>query len=170
MASTSGPVLSVEALYAEREARRKADNTASSDLKRKADEELDTFRKRLEEFRMEDVNRENQIRRIKTAFERGETEVMLISFPASFCTDGGRAVNNAELPPLNPPKKGEPPPAEPDWLATLPAGARSVYEWWKEALKPGGIRFEVRVVSYPGGKIGDIGLFYSWPRKTGEAH
>ena len=169
MTTESAPVLSITGLFEEREAKRRQDQAANTDMQRKAQEEIEQYRKRLDEFRMEEVNRQNQIRKIKLAFERGDTEVMLISFPSSFCTDGGRAVNNADLPPLNPPKRGEAPPtpADPVWLDTLPGGVRSAYEWWKQALKPGGIKFSVRIISYPEGKLGDVGLFYSWSRDQG---
>ena len=58
------------------------------------------------------------------AFERSETELMLSSFPSSFCTDGGRAIIDAGAPPINKPSREETAARadEPEWLATLPAG------------------------------------------------
>ena len=104
--------------------------------------------------------------RIKRAFERGETELMFSSFPSSFCTDGGRAIINAGVPPINKPSKEElaKQAEEPDWLLTLPNGVHQVFDFWKQHLKPGGFKFAVRIINYPDGKPGDVGLFFSWPK------
>ena len=58
---------------------------------------------------------------------------------------------------------------EPEWLATLPAGVHQVYEFWKTNLKPGGFGFSARIINYPGGMPGDVGLFFSWPKSALEA-
>ena len=58
---------------------------------------------------------------------------------------------------------------EPEWLATLPAGVRQVYDFWKHNLKPGGFNFTARIINYPGGMPGDVGLFFSWPKSAMEA-
>ena len=102
--------------------------------------------------------------RIKRA--RGETELMFSSFPSSFCTDGGRAIINAGVPPINKPSKEElaKQAEEPDWLLTLPNGVHQVFDFWKQHLKPGGFKFGVRIINYPDGKPGDVGLFFSWPK------
>jgi len=111
---------------------------------------------------------EDGLDRIKRAFERNETELMISSFPCSFCTDGGRAIGNIGMTPINKPTKEELAARgdEPEWLPTLPAGVREVYTYWKENLKPGGFQFHVRIISYPGGVPGDVGLFFTWPRSA----
>jgi hypothetical protein len=38
---------------------------------------------------------------------------------------------------------------------------RVVYQYWKEDLKPGGFQFSARIVSFPHGKPGDVGLFFT---------
>jgi hypothetical protein len=95
----------------------------------------------------------------------------LTSFPSSFCADGGRAISNAGAPPINPPDKEEQAPQsrEPEWLATLPAGARPIYEYWRTHLQPGGFSFSARIINYPGGMPGDVGLFFSWPKSARDA-
>ena len=166
MPETLGPGLSVAALHAEREARRLREKEADEQLKRKHQEELDQFKKRLDNFQLTETHVQTVIERIRRAFDRGETELMLTSFPSSFCTDGGRAINNADAPPINKPDKEEHAQRsrEPEWLATLPAGARPIYEYWKTHLQPGGFRFTARIINYPGGVPGDVGLFFSWPK------
>ena len=52
---------------------------------------------------------------------------------------------------------------DPEWVRTMPAGVKKVYAYWKENLRPGGFKFSARVINYPGGKPGDVGLF-SWPK------
>ena len=58
---------------------------------------------------------------------------------------------------------------QPDWLLTMPAGIRTAHEYWKQHLKAGGFGFAARVISYPGGKPGDIGIFITWPKSPVEA-
>ena len=95
---------------------------------------------------------------------------MITSFPSDFCTDGGRAVMNAGVPPINKPSKEEVErqAESPEWLAILPAGVRLVFDYWKENLKAGGVKFSTRIVNYPGGKPGDMGLFFSWPKDASD--
>jgi hypothetical protein len=166
MPETSTPSLSVSALFAERDARRRRDQEAEEQLKRKSKEGAAAFRQRLEDFQLTDTHIENVIHRIKRAFEDGETELILTSFPCSFCTDDGRAINNAGEAPINKPdqKQKAAQSDEPEWLATLPKGARPIYEYWKSHLEPGGFTFSARIINYPGGKPGDVGLFFSWPK------
>jgi hypothetical protein len=56
--------------------------------------------------------------------------------------------------------------SEPDWLATLPKGARQIYDYWRVHLKPGGFGFIARIIDYPGGMPGDVGLFFTWPKSA----
>ena len=171
MSGTSGPTLSVSSLFAERDARRRQDQEAAEHLAQRKEEELAEFRKRLDSFQLTDAVIQSGLDRIKHAFERGETELMISSFPSSFCTDGGRAIINAGAPPINKPSQAERASQadEPDWLATLPAGVHAVYEYWKTSLKPGGFGFSARIINYPGGMPGDVGLFFTWPKSAMEA-
>jgi hypothetical protein len=103
MPEITSPVLSVAALFAEREARRLSEREADEQLKRQREEELAEFKKRLDTFQLTDWHVKTVLDRIKRAFDRGETELMFTSFPSSFCTDGGRAIVNAGAPPINQP-------------------------------------------------------------------
>jgi hypothetical protein len=166
MSAASGPVLSVSALFAERDAQRRRDHEADEVLQRRKEEELAEFRTRLDNFQLIDEIIKSGLDRIKRAFERGETELMISAFPSSFCTDAGRAIINAGVPPINKPSKEEEArqAEQPDWLMTLPKGVLQIYEFWKRNLKPGRFKFSVRIINYPGGKPGDVGLFFSWPK------
>jgi hypothetical protein len=162
------PALSVAALFAERDERRRLDREAAEQLQRRKEEELTEFQKRLDNFQLTDEIIEGGLNRIRRAFERGETELMISSFPSTFCTDDGRAVINAGRPPIVKPSKEEAAKLaeEPEWLATLPAGVHQVYNYWKANLKPGGFQFTARIINYPGGKPGDVGLFFAWPKSA----
>ena len=126
------------------------------------------FRKRLDNFQLTEAIIKVGLDRIRRAFERGETELMIAAFPSTFCTDDGRAVINAGAPLVNKPTAQEKATGrdEPDWLATMPSGVRQVYDYWTTHLKPGGFRFGARIINFPGGKPGDVGLFFSWPKDS----
>jgi len=168
MSSTSGLGLSVASLFTEREARRRREREGEEQLKQREREELAAFKKRLEEFRLAEDQVRVVLGRIRRAFDQGETELLLTHFPSEFCSDHGRAIANADLPPINKPKE-QAADAEPEWLATLPAGARVVHDYWKANLKPGGFKFSARIINYKEGKPGDVGLFFSWPKSAQNA-
>jgi hypothetical protein len=171
MVEAASSTLSVSGLFAERDARRQRDREAEEHLQRRKEEELAEFRQRLDNFALTDEAIHLGLDRIKRAFERGETELMISSFPSDFCTDGGRAVINAGVAPINKPSKeaAARQAEEPDWLLTLPKGVRLLHEFWKQHLKPGGFGFGARIINYPGGKPGDVGLFFTWPKSALDA-
>ena len=82
----------------------------------------------------------------RQAAERGEKEFLLLRFPRQLCSDAGRAVNVGE----------------PNWPATLRGEAAEVYLRWERDLKPHGFRLGARVLEFPGGMPGDVGLFLIW--------
>ena len=170
MPNQSGPALSVGTLFAQRDAQRRRDQESIEMLERRKEEELAEFRRRLENFELTDSVVQSGLDRIRRAFERGETELMISSFPSGFCSDGGRAVINAGVPPINRPSKEEAArlEEEPEWLATMPAGVRKVHGYWKTNLKPGGFGMSARIINYPDGKPGDVGLFFTWPKNSVE--
>jgi len=170
MPETSGPTLSVAGLFAERDARRRRDQHADEQLQRRREEEVAEFKKRLDNFQLTDEIIHSGLDRIKRAFERGETELMFASFPSSFCTDDSRAVINGGAPPISRPSRAGAGAQsdEPERLATAPAGALYVYEDWKNHLRLGGFTFTAHMINYPGGKPGDLGLFFSWPKDSAE--
>ena len=158
--------LTVAELFAEREAQQRRHQETAERFQRRKEEELASFRQRLEDVHAVEEMIPAQLDRLKHAFTQGASELMVTSFPCGFCTDGGRAVMNVGEPPINRPTKEEEArqAEQPDWLLTMPAGIRRAHEYWKKHLKPGGFGFDVRVISYPGGKPGDVGVFITWPK------
>lgn len=86
------------------------------------------------------------LHRAREAAERGEKEIMLLRFPSDLCRDGGRAINVSE----------------PDWPASLRGEPAEIYLRWEHELRPRGFHLAARVLDFPGGMPGDIGLFLVW--------
>ncbi len=88
----------------------------------------------------------NLVHGARTAAEQGVKEFLLLRFPSQLCSDSGRAINAPD----------------PDWPATLRGEAAEVYLRWSRDLKPHGFHLAARVVDFPDGMPGDIGLFLVW--------
>ena len=83
---------------------------------------------------------------VSAAAKNGLHEVKVITFPAEWLNDGGRRINNNE----------------PDWKDSLSGFAKRAYDYFEKELKPLGYTTRVQVLSYPGGMLGDIGMFLKW--------
>jgi hypothetical protein len=83
---------------------------------------------------------------VKNAAEQGQHEILIGQFPASWCSDGGRRINNSLE----------------DWPDSLQGIAKEVYEYHQKNLAPLGYKMRVEVLNYPGGVPGDIGIFFRW--------
>ena len=86
------------------------------------------------------------LHRARQAAEAGAEEALLLQFPSQLCIDGGRTINMAAA----------------DWPASLRGEAAEMYLRWERDLKPRGFTLSARVVEFPDGKPGDIGLFLGW--------
>ena len=83
---------------------------------------------------------------IQRAVVNGQTEVLVTRFPHELCTDGGRAINQAE----------------PGWEKTLTGIPKEVYYLWHDHLREKGYKIRYQVLEFPGGMPGDIGITLSW--------
>ena len=86
------------------------------------------------------------LHRAREAAEAGQKEAQLLQFPSQLCIDGGRAINVAEA----------------DWPGSLRGEAAEMYLRWERELRPRGFHLAARVVDFPDGVPGDIGLFLVW--------
>jgi hypothetical protein len=123
---------------------------------KKMDEERERKQKREREqrelreaFMARDVHPEvmdrlNKV--IRIAAEQGRKEVQVITFPASFCSDGGRRINNML----------------PDWPDSLEGFAKRAYDFYMKELRPLGYKLHAQVIDFPGGVPGEIALFLKW--------
>jgi hypothetical protein len=68
-----GQTLTVNALFAVRDAERRRDREAAKQLAHRKEEEFVEFRKRLDNFQLTDEIIASGLDRIRRAFERGET-------------------------------------------------------------------------------------------------
>jgi len=122
----------------------------------KVQEQFDRVRKEQEEqraiheaFMSRDVHPEvmNRVNAaVKRAAEQGLHEVQVLTFPASFCNDQGRRINNGEQ----------------DWPDSLEGFAKKAHAFFEKELKPLGFKARAQVLNYPDGRLGDIGVFLAW--------
>jgi hypothetical protein len=122
----------------------------------KVQEQFDRTKKQQEEqrslheaFMSRDVHPEVMARvnaAVKRAAEQGLHEIQVVTFPASYCNDQGRRINNAE----------------PDWAESLEGYAKKAHDFFMTDLKPLGFKTRAQVLNYPEGRLGDVGLFLSW--------
>jgi CBS domain-containing protein len=77
---------------------------------------------------------------------KGEEEHLLLRFPCEVCSDHGRAINAPD----------------PSWPETLRGMAAEIFLRWKSELRPHGFALHARVVEFPNGVPGDVGLFLAW--------
>ncbi|MBB3978365.1 hypothetical protein GGQ64_003599 [Rhizobium azooxidifex] len=80
------------------------------------------------------------------AVKEGKMEALVYSFPSNFCSDSGRAINNAD----------------PDWPSTLQGKAKELFDAFKANAQPKGYHLKAMVINFPGGVPGDIGFYLNW--------
>ena len=100
----------------------------------------------LVETHISDGSWNEMIHHARDAAARGETESLLLRFPSQLCADGGRAINAPDA----------------EWPATLRGEAAEIYLRWERDLRPLGFHMIARVIEFPGGLPGDIGLYLVW--------
>jgi hypothetical protein len=113
---------------------------ARQDLAKRLAEPIDITPERLREIV------QSLRAKLRSAAESGQTELMVMRFPTSICTDKGRAINNSDL----------------DWPETLTGRPRQAYELWRDQLRSAGFRLSAMIVEWPGGLPGDVGFFLKW--------
>jgi len=83
---------------------------------------------------------------IKTAAQRGMREIQVLRFPASYCNDGGRSINNFE----------------PDWPNSLEGFAKRAHQYYQKELEPLGFKLRAEIASFPDGVPGDVAMYLRW--------
>ena len=118
----------------------------SQDLRRAAAQQRRDRVAELIDHHISDENWRSLLHRARQSAEQGEKEFMLLRFPSPLCSDGGRAINISET----------------GWSETLRGEAGELYLRWERDLKPQGFPLGARVLDFPGGMPGDVGLFLFW--------
>jgi CBS domain-containing protein len=114
--------------------------------RRAAAERRQQLAKELIDTHVSDETWQGLLHHARQAAEAGKKEFLLLRFPNDLCTDGGRAIDVAQA----------------SWPATLRGEAAELYLRWERELKPRGFHLAARILEYPGGMPGDIGLFLIW--------
>ncbi|MFA5949460.1 MAG: hypothetical protein WC807_04185 [Hyphomicrobium sp.] len=96
------------------------------------------------EIKPDAIDRLNEA--VSRAASLGHKQLQLFTFPASFCNDGGRRINNML----------------PDWPTSLEGIAKKAYAYYERELKPLGYKMTAEVISFPGGVPGEIALYLKW--------
>jgi CBS domain-containing protein len=118
----------------------------SQQLRREAVEKRREQVAELIDLHISDEKWRSLLHQARQSAEQGEKELMLLRFPSQLCSDGGRAINASET----------------GWSETLRGEAGELYLRWEHDLKPLGFPLGARVLDFPGGMPGDIGLFLFW--------
>ena len=118
------------------------------ELRRAAAEQRQRKVAELIDHHMSDTRWRSLLHQARQAAEHGQQELMLLRFPSELCSDGGRAINVSE----------------PSWPSTLRGEAAEIYLRWESDMKPRGFRLVAKVLDFPGGMPGDIGMFLLWQR------
>ncbi len=85
-------------------------------------------------------------RAVRIAAELGQHQIQAITFPCTFCTDGGRRINIAD----------------PEWPTTLTGFAKEAFDFYVKELRPLGFKLHADIISFPNGIPGDAALFLKW--------
>jgi hypothetical protein len=83
---------------------------------------------------------------VSIAAKRGDHQIQVMTFPSSYCSDGGRRINIAD----------------PEWPDTLQGFAKRAYDFFNKELRPHGYKLHAEIISFPGGMPGDVGLYLKW--------
>lgn len=106
-------------------------------------------------FRKHVGDKEREVIRhvVMKAAADGKYEALVYSFPSSFCTDAGRAINSFA----------------PEWPETLQGKAKELHDLFLQIARPQGYQLKAAIINFPDGMPGDVGFFLSWlPPAEGE--
>jgi len=119
----------------------RSEKIKSREAKKHADFVEDFFRKQIGEAERAVIKR-----LVMKAAADGKYEALIYSFPSTFCTDSGRAINNNL----------------PGWQKTLQGKAKELHGLFEEVAKPQGYGLKAMIINFPDGMPGDVGFFLTW--------
>ncbi|WP_031337798.1 CBS domain-containing protein [Rhodopseudomonas sp. B29] len=119
------------------------------EAKRLADEKHHQQASQMLASHLTEESWQRMLNNARAAARKDEHEFLLLRFPAELCSDHGRAVNAPD----------------PEWPSTLRGMAADIYLRWKDELQPHGFTLLARVVDFPDGVPGDIGLYLAWAKR-----
>jgi hypothetical protein len=83
---------------------------------------------------------------VRIAAQNGHHHLDVITFPSSYCSDGGRRINIAD----------------PEWPSTLTGFAKDAFSFYDHELRPLGYKLRAEIINFPGGMPGEICLSLAW--------
>jgi hypothetical protein len=83
---------------------------------------------------------------VRNAAKNGVHRLQVVTFPCTFCSDGGRRINIAD----------------PEWPSSLEGFAKKAYDFYAKELKPLGYKLSAEIISFPGGVPGEAALILKW--------
>ena len=83
---------------------------------------------------------------VRIAAQNGHHHLEVITFPSSYCSDGGRRINIAD----------------PEWPTTLTGFAKDAYDFYDKELRPLGYKLRAEIINFPGGMPGEVSLSLAW--------
>ena len=115
-------------------------------LKQKKVDELSKLREAFmaREVQPEAFDRINAA--ISIAAKNGLNQIQVVTFPCSYCSDGGRRINIGD----------------PEWPGTLEGFAKRAYDFFDREMRPLGYKLHAEIISFPGGMPGEAVLFLKW--------
>jgi hypothetical protein len=96
------------------------------------------------EVQPEAIERINKV--IRIAAEQGHHQLQVLTFPSSYCSDGGRRINIGD----------------PEWPETLTGFAKKAYDFYQKELRPLGYKVSMEIVTWPKGMPGDVAMYLKW--------
>jgi hypothetical protein len=115
-------------------------------LKKKEEQQKEELRAAFmaREVQPEAIERINKA--IRIAAQQGHHQLQVLTFPSSYCSDGGRRINVGD----------------PDWPETLNGFAKKAYDFYLKELRPLGYKISMEIVTWPKGMPGDIAMYLKW--------
>jgi hypothetical protein len=83
---------------------------------------------------------------VRVAAQNGQHHMQVMTFPSSYCSDGGRRINIAD----------------PEWPTTLSGFAKDAYDFYDSELRPLGYKLRAEIISFPGGMPGEVAMSLVW--------
>lgn len=83
---------------------------------------------------------------VRIAAQNGHHHLEVITFPSSYCSDGGRRINIADS----------------EWPTTLTGFAKDAYDFYDKELRPLGYKLRAEIINFPGGMPGEVSLSLAW--------
>lgn len=83
---------------------------------------------------------------VRIAAQNGHQHLQVLTFPSSYCSDGGRRINIED----------------PEWPTTLTGFAKDAYDFYHRELRPLGYKLHAEIINFPGGMPGEVAMSLAW--------